>query len=108
MDRDYASVTPGELKSRLDAGESLQLLDVRERWEFELTRIEGSELAPMSTLAQGAPSIAQDRQTVVVCHHGVRSAHAIRLLRSAGFERLANLDGGLDAYAAVDPGILRY
>lgn len=105
---EYASITARELKRRLDSGERVQLLDVRERWEFELARIEGSTLAPMSELARETPEISPDRETVVICHHGVRSAHVIRLLQSAGFEGLSNLEGGLDAYAEVDPEIPRY
>lgn len=105
---DYASVTPEELKRRLDSGERVQLLDVREEWEFELTRIEGSELAPLSGLAERAPEIEAEKETVVICHHGIRSAHVIRLLQRAGFERLSNLEGGLDAYAGVDPEVSRY
>ena len=105
---EYASVFPEELKRRLDSGERLQLLDVREQWEFALARIEGAALAPMSDLAREMPRIDPDRETVVICHHGVRSAHVVRLLQRAGFERVANLEGGLDAYAEVDPEIPRY
>lgn len=105
---DYTSVFPEELKRRLDAGERVQLLDVREEWEFALARIEGSTLAPMSAIAQRMPPIDPDTETVVICHHGVRSAHVVRLLQRAGFERVANLEGGLDAYAGVDPEIPRY
>lgn len=88
------------------------MLDVREPWEFELSRIEGSALAPMSVLAEeGVPepdARFEDRETVVICHHGVRSAHVVRLLRQAGFERVMNLEGGLDAYSGVDPEVPRY
>ena len=105
---DYASVFPEELKRRLDAGERVQLLDVREEWEFALARIEGSNLAPMSELAQRMPHIDPERDTVVICHHGVRSAHVVRLLQQAGFDRVANLEGGLDAYSGVDPEIPLY
>lgn len=81
---------------------------MREPWEFELSRIEGSTPAPMSGLAEEGVPDPGDRETVVICHHGVRSAHVVRLLRSAGFERVKNLEGGLDAYSGVDPGIPRY
>jgi rhodanese-related sulfurtransferase len=97
------------LKRRLDSGERVQLLDVREPWEFERSRIEGSALAPMSLLAEnGVPEPDEDRETVVVCHHGVRSAQVVRFLRRAGFERVSNLEGGLDAYSGIDPGVPRY
>lgn len=81
---------------------------MREPWEFERSRIEGSTLAPMSTLAQDGVSLPEGSETVVICHHGVRSAQIVRLLRRAGFERVANLEGGLDAYAGVDPDVPRY
>lgn len=106
---DYESVTPAELKRRLDSGERPLLLDVRESWEFELARIEGSTLAPMSELSERVPEeLEPGRETVVICHHGVRSAHVVRLLQQAGFERVENLEGGLDAYAEVDPRVSRY
>lgn len=103
------SITPPELKQRLASGECPQLLDVREPWEFEISRIEGSALAPLSVLAEeGVPEPEAEREMVVICHHGVRSAHVVRFLRSAGFEQVMNLEGGLDAYAEVDPEIPRY
>lgn len=114
MREDLPSVTSQELKRRLDSsasGERPLLLDVREPWEYERSRIEGSTLAPMSVLAEEGvpePMFGQNRETVVICHHGVRSAHVVRLLRAAGFERVLNLEGGLDAYAGVDPEVPRY
>lgn len=87
----------------------MRLLDVREPWEFERARIEGSTLVPLSVISEeGMPAPEDDRDTVVICHHGVRSAHIVRLLTGAGFERVMNLDGGLDAYAAVDRDVPRY
>ncbi|WP_047864496.1 rhodanese-like domain-containing protein [Rubrobacter aplysinae] len=117
MDRSFGeeglpNITPADLKRRLDAGDagqSLQLLDVREPWEFERARIEGSVLTPMSVIAEeGMPEPDGERDTVVICHHGVRSAHIVRLLGSAGFERVLNLEGGLDSYSAADPEVPRY
>lgn len=108
---DLPNITPSELKRRLDSsepGERPLLLDVREPWEYERSRIEGSTLAPLSVLAEKGVPDPGDRETVVICHHGVRSAHVARLLLSAGFERVLNLEGGLDAYAGVDPEVPRY
>ena len=108
---DLPQVTPPELKRRLDSagpGGRPLLLDVREPWEYERSRIEGSTLVPMSALAEEGVPDPGDRETVVICHHGVRSAHVVRLLRQAGFKRVMNLAGGLDAYADVDPGVPRY
>jgi rhodanese-related sulfurtransferase len=63
----------------------------------------------MSVLAEeGVPAPEEGLDTVVICHHGVRSAHIVRLLADAGFGRVMNLEGGLDAYAAVDGDVPRY
>jgi adenylyltransferase/sulfurtransferase len=105
---DYENVTPRELKARLDAGDRPVLLDVRERWEFELARIEGSELVPMSELERRFSELDPAAETVVICHHGLRSAYVTQALHRAGFSRVVNLEGGLDAYADVDGSVPRY
>jgi rhodanese-related sulfurtransferase len=104
----YENVTPRELKARLDAGERPVLLDVRERWEFDLARIEGSELVPMSELERRFSELDPAAETVVICHHGLRSAYVTQALDRAGFARVVNLEGGLDAYADVDDSVSRY
>ena len=97
------------MKRRLDAGESLQLLDVREPWEYSLARIEGSELAPLGYVMEGRlPELDPERETVVICHHGLRSAHAARVLQQVGLDNVLNLEGGLDAYSRVDSAVPRY
>ena len=106
--RDYENVTPRELKARLDAGDQPVLLDVRERWEFELASIEGSKLVPMSELERCFSELDPAAETVVICHHGLRSAHVTEALGRAGFSRVFNLEGGLDAYADVDGSVPRY
>jgi rhodanese-related sulfurtransferase len=103
----YKSITPEALKRRLDAGEPLELLDVREPWEFGLTRIEGSRLIPLGELPDRASELDPAREMVVICHHGARSAFATRLLGRAGFSAL-NLEGGLDSYSRVDATVPRY
>lgn len=105
---DYESITPRELKEKLDAGERPLLLDVRQPWEFETSRIEGSTLASPSELPDVIPALDRKEDTVVVCHHGVRSAHVARILQQTGFERVFNLEGGLDAYSEVDGSVPRY
>ncbi len=108
MPEDYESVTARELKARLDAGERPVLLDVRERWEFDLARIEGSELVPMSELERRFYELDPGSETVVICHHGLRSAYVTQALQRAGFSHVSNLEGGLDAYADVDGSVPRY
>jgi rhodanese-related sulfurtransferase len=104
----YENITPRELKSRLEAGEDPVLLDVREPWEFELARIEGSTLIPMSRLEERFTELDPDSETVVICHHGNRSAYVTQALQRAGFKKVLNLEGGLDAYAFVDESVPRY
>ncbi len=98
-----------ELKSALDAGEPLSLLDVREPWEYQLARIEGSKLLPMNTLPAGLEELDSQTHTVVICHHGNRSMNVTHWLRQQGFERVQSLRGGVDAWArAIDPRMPRY
>jgi adenylyltransferase/sulfurtransferase len=102
------SITPSELKERLDTGDHPELLDVREPWEFELARIEGSRLVPMVELSERVLELDPAAETVVICHHGTRSAYVTRALTQAGFARVYNLEGGLDAYSDVDGSVPRY
>lgn len=104
----YANISPRELKRRLDAGEEPVLLDVREQWEFELARIEGSTLIPMSRLEERFTELDPNSETVVICHHGNRSAYVTQALQRVGFENVLNLEGGLDAYSLVDESVPRY
>lgn len=104
----YESITPRELKEKLDAGDRPELLDVREPWEFELARIQGSRLIPLSDLLDRFPELDPAAETVVICHHGARSAYVTQALERAGFAKVLNLEGGLDAYADLDPSVPRY
>jgi rhodanese-related sulfurtransferase len=105
---DYESITPRELKEKRDDGDRPEILDVRESWEFELARIEGSTLIPLSELPERFRELDPAAETVVVCHHGSRSAYATRALAQTGFRKVLNLEGGLDAYADVDESVPRY
>jgi adenylyltransferase/sulfurtransferase len=99
-------ITAAELKRRLDAGEDLQILDVREPHEWDLSRIEGARLVPLGTLAARLSELDPDRTYVLQCRSGVRSLRALDVLRSAGFRRAVNLRGGLLAWAGeVDPSM---
>ncbi len=105
---DYKNVTPRELKEKLDRGEKPILLDVREPWEFSLARIEESKLVPMAEIFDRLPDLDAHAETVVICHHGARSAYVTRILDRSGFESVYNLEGGLDAYSFVDTSVPRY
>ncbi len=85
------------------------LLDVREPWEYEKARIEGSILIPMRTIPAKVSELAPDNETVVICHHGVRSMAVCRFLENQGFSNLINLNGGIAAWARdVDKGMTTY
>jgi rhodanese-related sulfurtransferase len=104
----YEDITASRLKARLDAGDRPVLLDVREPWEFELSRIEGSRLIPLSELGERFTELDPGAETVVICHHGNRSSYVTRALLGAGFEKVWNLEGGLDAYSFVDESVPPY
>ena len=105
---DIKEISPAELKARLDAKDAPVLLDVREPWEHETARLEGSKLIPMGELNERYAELDPVAETVVICHHGSRSALVTRALQNAGFARVKNLEGGLDAYADVDGSVPKY
>jgi adenylyltransferase/sulfurtransferase len=104
----YEEISPRELKDRLDRSDAPVLLDVREPWETEVASIEGSVVIPLNQLLERYAELDPDAETVAICHHGARSAFATQALTKAGFRKVANLQGGIDAYAMVDPSIPRY
>jgi rhodanese-related sulfurtransferase len=105
----FESLTPAQLRDRLRAGEDLVVLDVREDEERGLCAIAGSLHIPMGELSVRHVELDAERATVCVCHHGIRSAHVAAALARLGFERLFNLAGGIDRWAAeIEPGMARY
>ncbi len=85
------------------------LLDVREEWEFDRCHIDGSVLVPMGQIPSQINELDPDRETVVICHHGIRSRHIGVYLEREGFEKVINLSGGVDAWAKdVDPNMAIY
>jgi rhodanese-related sulfurtransferase len=87
-----------------------RLIDVREPWEFETARIEGSELIPMGDIpARAHQELDPDEHLVVLCHHGMRSMNVTVWLRNQGFEQAQSLRGGIEAWSAeVDPNVPHY
>ena len=105
------SISPLELATWLQEPNAPVLLDVREQVEHDFCSLPGSRLVPLGELAERVDDLAdwREREIVVYCHHGVRSAHAIGLLRQFGFGRLVNLAGGIDRWSLeVDWGVPRY
>lgn len=106
----FEPLEPGELKARLDAGEKLTLIDVREPFEWELARIEGAKLMPLSQGNAWIPRIdPQGGPYALICHHGVRSAQVCAYLARMGVKGCLNVSGGIDAWSRdVDPSVPRY
>ena len=105
-----ASVSPVQLADRLRSSPAaVVLLDVREPEERAFARIEPSMHIPIYEIAGRVEEIPRDREVVVYCHSGSRSAMVAGYLESQGFERVANLTGGIDAWSRrVDPSVPRY
>ncbi len=94
------NLTPDQLKDHLAVAENQPLLlDVRQPWEYDICKLDGSELIPMGQLLSNFDELDIERETVVICHHGIRSRQVCLLLEQAGFENLINLSGGLDQWA---------
>ena len=75
------------------------LLDVREPWEFRICSIQGSQLIPMGQIPASIKALDPERETVVICHHGIRSRQVAMFLEYQGFSKVINLAGGVDAWA---------
>ncbi len=101
-------IEPAELKRRLDAGEEIFILDVREPREFEIANL-GGRLIPLGELSARIGELDPSREIVVHCKMGSRSAKAVDLLRKAGFRNVKNLTGGITAWSErVDPAVQKY
>ena len=102
-------VEPRVLRDRLAAGELPTVLDVREPEEIQIARFPGAVEIPMSEIPNRLGELDADEEIIVLCHHGVRSAHVASYLAQQGFKRARNLAGGIDAWALlVDSSITRY
>ncbi len=109
VDASVPAFSVEEFKRRRDAGEPLELIDVREPHEVEIVKIQGSRLIPLSALTSRLHELDSASSIVLHCHHGTRSQQAYDLMRQAGFARLHILAGGVDAWAArIDPALPRY
>ncbi|MDT7808700.1 MAG: sulfur-carrier protein adenylyltransferase/sulfurtransferase [Acidobacteriota bacterium] len=103
-------ITATELKQRIDSGDDLQIIDVREPNEYEIARIPGTQLIPLAQVVGRMGEIEEGRETIVHCKGGVRSAKAIEALTRSGFKgKLVNLKGGITAWSNdVDPSVPIY
>jgi adenylyltransferase/sulfurtransferase len=104
-------IKPTDLRARLDAGEKLLLLDVRQPWEHEAARIAGSVLIPLNDLPArlGELKLEPGQTLVTYCHAGMRSMRAAQFLEQSGFSGVLSLAGGIAAWSAqVDSSIPQY
>jgi rhodanese-related sulfurtransferase len=105
----YETLSPEELKERMARGDGLEIIDVREVEEYEIARIEGTRLLPLSRFPEWAGTLNPESEIVFMCHHGIRSAQVCRYLAREGFGKLYNLAGGIDAWSCdVDRSVPRY
>ncbi len=109
---DTMEVTPTEAKSRLTGENAAVLIDVREPEEFALARIDGAQLVPMQSIPaelQHLEALADNRDLMILCHHGVRSLQVAAWLREHGVENCFSVSGGIDQWSReIDQGVPRY
>jgi rhodanese-related sulfurtransferase len=106
---DIGAIEPRELKVRLDRGDDVFVLDVREPAEVAIAPFPRASHIAMGDIPVRIAELDPDREIVIVCHHGVRSAQVAMYLARAGFERVLNLSGGIDAWSLdADPATPRY
>jgi adenylyltransferase/sulfurtransferase len=108
---DGATITASELREWIDAGKPIELIDVREPAEYEIVRIPGSRLVPKGEIVAGTAlaTLPQDRQLVLYCKTGIRSAEALAAVKGAGFRDAVHVQGGVVAWVRqVDPSLPSY
>lgn len=102
-------ITARELANRIKLGDDLKIIDVREPHELEISRIEGATLIPLGQLAGRLSELNSAKEIVLMCKVGTRSTRALEILHSAGFRKVKNLKGGINAWAAeIDPSMPIY
>jgi len=103
-------ISATDLKRRIDAGDDIQLIDVRQPEEWAFAKIEGAKLIPLGEILNRVSEIDEARETVLHCKMGMRSARAVEALQRAGFKGdLKNLKGGITAWSnEVDPRVPKY
>jgi len=105
-------ISPQEVKRRLDSGDKLTLIDVREPAEYQIANIPGAQLLPMRSVPaafQVLESAADESTLIVFCHHGVRSLNVVNWLREQGIANAQSMAGGIDRWSVeIDPQIPRY
>jgi adenylyltransferase/sulfurtransferase len=102
-------ITPREVKGMMDRGDKFLFVDVREKWEFETSWIEGAVLVPMREIPSNLPKFEEADNIILFCHHGIRSLDAAAWLRSQDVAGAKSMAGGIDRWSAeIDPNVPRY
>jgi rhodanese-related sulfurtransferase len=105
----YQSITPTQLTERLKNGDEFKFIDVREPQEYAVARLPEAELLPLTRFNEWIETLAPEEEIVVMCHHGIRSANVCMYLVRNGFEKVFNLDGGIDLWSIeADETVPRY
>ncbi len=105
----YEDISPAEFVARRDADDSWQLLDVREPWEIDIASVSQSIRIPLAEIQSRQLELNANKPVAVICHSGGRSAGVAAHLAGHGFSRVANIAGGIDAWAEeVDNSLSRY
>ena len=103
------SISAKELNELLNSAEKIQIIDIREHFEWDICHIEGALNIPMNLIIESIDKISKDVTTVIICHHGTRSMKVINYLESIGYKNLINLDGGIHAWSTdVDKTMSTY
>lgn len=102
-------IEPHEAKKLLESGDGVLFVDVREPWEYQTARIEGSTLIPMREIPANLERFRAASEAVVFCHHGMRSLDAAAWLRRQGIDHVRSMSGGIDRWSIeIDPNVPRY
>jgi rhodanese-related sulfurtransferase len=105
----YQSITPRQAIERLKAGDRFRFIDVREPQEYAVARVDEAELLPLTRFHEWIDTLEPDEEIVVMCHHGIRSANVCLYLARNGFEKVFNLEGGIDLWSIdADETVPRY
>lgn len=102
-------ISAREVKERLDRGDKLMLVDVREPHEYEVCHIEGAVLIPMGSVPANLQKLDVDEEVICFCHHGMRSMDVANWLRGQGITSAKSMAGGIDRWSVeIDPSVPRY
>ncbi|HXC87180.1 MAG TPA: rhodanese-like domain-containing protein [Candidatus Cybelea sp.] len=106
---DDMQISVKEVNERVGRGDKLLLVDVREQWEYDLSKIPGAKLIPLGTLPAKLDTLLEADEVICYCHHGMRSLDAVVWLRQQGVENAKSMAGGIERWSVeVDPQVPRY